>query len=303
MSPAMRLLSAIAVLLFAVGCSSGREAARPTVPGLAAAESDADVAASSARLTAALRAAEPVSVVADVDHQSNAASVGLHLGPTRVILFGNPALGTPLMQANPLAGLDLPQKMVIYQADGRTIVGYNATDYLDDRHGLSGVSTLSTISDALAGFARAAAGELALVVTWPASAGSGAGIVTADSPDDVPTTYARLRAAIAGNDSLTIVAELDHQANAASVGMPLPPIRLIVFGNPRLGTPLMRASQTVGVDLPQKMLVYRDAEGQTRIAYNDPFYLAERHGLGSPPEVATIQNALAALAGAASGDE
>ncbi|WP_412069787.1 DUF302 domain-containing protein [Rubrivirga sp. IMCC43871] len=295
----IRLLLALA--LVATGCSTTEEVALPTVPGLAVAESDADVATSFARLIAALDAAEPVGIVAQVDHAANAAMAELSLRPTRVVLFGNPALGTPLMQANPQAGLDLPQNLLVYEdAEGRTVVGYNTTDYLARRHGLESVATLSQIDGALARFALTAAGDDAVIApTSAVGVVRDQGVVSVASDDDVATVYARLRAAIDGNPNLTIVAELDHQANAASVGMTLPPIRLVVFGNPALGTPLMRTGQTVGIDLPQKMLVYPSASGGSVVAYNDPGYLASRHGLGTPAEVATIRGALDALATAA----
>ncbi len=299
----MRLaaLALLAVLL--AGCSTTDDAL-PSVVGLSVAESNASVAVSVDRLTDALDAAEPVGIVAEVDHAANAAGAGLRLRPTRVVLFGNPALGTPLMQANPQAGLDLPQNLLVYEdGEGRTIVGYNSTGYLARRHGVGSVGTLSQIERALSTFAIvAAAGSGTVTIT---TSGRGVsrdeGVVTVASADDVATTYGRLRSAIAGNPNLTIVAELDHQANAASVGLELPPIRLIVFGNPALGTPLMQAGQTVGIDLPQKMLVYQGADGETRVAYNDPGFLADRHGLGSPAEVGTIRDALATLATVAAG--
>jgi uncharacterized protein (DUF302 family) len=294
------LLAALAV----AGCSSTEDVALPVVAGLAVAESESSVSESFTRLTSALEAAEPVGIVAQVDHQANAASDGLDLRPTRVVLFGNPTLGTPLMQANPVAGLDLPQNMLVYQdAEGRTVVGYNTATYLARRHGVASVPTLDPIEDALQMFARTAIGDDGAVLeVVPATVAEGEGIETVLSFDGVETTYGRLRDAIEGNPNLMIVAELDHQANASRVGLELPPIRLIVFGNPALGTPLMQRSQTVGIDLPQKMLVYRAADGNAYVAYNDPGYLAERHGLGSLEAVATIRQALSNLAAAATAD-
>ena len=300
------LVSALALSFLAAGCSTTQDTqALPAVPGLAAVEGDASVEVSFGRLTSALRSAGPVGIVAEVDHQANAATVQLELRPTRVVLFGNPMLGTPLMQANPQAGLDLPQNILVYQdADDRTVLAYNTTDYLAARHGVGGVSTLPTISDALRRFTATAAssgGTSSGIVTPAASVGLNQGVVTVTSPDDVATTYGRLRSAVAGNRNLSIVAELDHQANATSVGMTLPPVRLIVFGNPALGTPLIQAGQTAGIDLPQKMLVYRDAAGRTQIAYNDPAFVASRHGLGDLPQTETIRDALAGLAATAAG--
>ncbi len=294
------------LLLFAVaGCDSDDDGGGPVQPsatGLVVVESNTSVSATFGQLDQALQAAPPVSVVARVDHAANAQSAGLSLRPTRVILFGNPALGTPIMRANQQAGIDLPQKFLVYEeAEGRTVVGYNSTDYLAQRHNVGGVATLDQIEGALAMFAETAAGG---TVSAPGagSVSAGEGLVSVQSTSDAATTFGRLRAAVEANANLTIVAELDHQANAASVGMELRPTRLLVFGNPALGTPLMQAAQTIGIDLPQKVLVYTDAAGDTFVLYNDPVYLAERHGADGVSEQTTaIAGALATLAAAAAG--
>lgn len=301
----LRLVALFSFLLLLPACSSndGDEVMLPVTPGLAVGQSTAGVETSFERLTAALQSAGPVGIVAEVDHQRNASGSGLSLRPTRVVLFGNPALGTPLMQANPQAGLDLPQKMLVYQDDdGNTLVAYNTTDYLARRHGVGSVSTLSDIAGALEMFGGEAAGtEVRFETRSSGDVTLGEGIVAVASPDDVATTYARLRSAVTGNDALTLIAELDHQANAQSVGLDLPPTRLIVFGNPALGTPLMQNAQTIAIDLPQKMLVYQADDGQTMIAYNDPAFLATRHGLNDVAQIDTISMALAGLAATAAG--
>lgn len=105
------------------------------------------------------------------------------------------------------------------------------------------------------------------------------GIITKISSVSYEQTYQQLRTVIDNNPNLKIIAELNHQANGASVDLNLLPTRIILFGNPRLGTPLMQNAQTVGLDLPQKILITQDAEGIVRVAYNDPIYLVERHGI------------------------
>ncbi len=295
------LLVAFAVL--AAGCSTTEVAPPadlPSVPGLAVVAASGSVAQATARLDAALDAAEAVTVVAEVDHSQNASSVALSLRPTRVRLFGNPVLGTPLMIRNQLAGLDLPQKMLVYQdEDDRTVVAYNTTEYLAARYGLAGTPALAQLGPALDAFAQAAAGAAAdpTQATAAASVSLQQGIVTVESDADAGETYDRLRSAIVSNPNLTIVAEVDHQFNASQVGLTLRPTRLIVFGNPRLGTPLMQASQTVGIDLPQSVLVYQPASGATQIAYEDPGFLAERHGIpATTAEIDQIRTALRQLA-------
>jgi uncharacterized protein (DUF302 family) len=89
-------------------------------------------------------------------------------------------------------------------------------------------------------------------------------------------------------------AHIDHAAGAAAVGLSLRPTELLIFGNARGGTPLMELAQTAGIDLPLKVLVWQDASGVTWLSYNDPTWIAKRHGLHS--EVgATVRVLTAAL--------
>jgi len=126
------------------------------------------------------------------------------------------------------------------------------------------------------------------------------GLTTVASDFGPKETMDRLAAAVAAK-GLTAFARIDHAAGAAAVGLPLRPTEVLVFGNARGGTPLMQAAQTIGIDLPLKALVFADAAGKTWLAYNDPAWLARRHGLGPEvePTVKALTAALGALAAAA----
>ena len=97
---------------------------------------------------------------------------------------------------------------------------------------------------------------------------------------------------------MTVFAHIDHAAGAAGAGLSLRPTELLVFGNARGGTPLMQADQTIGIDLPLKALVWQDASGTTWLSYNEPSWLAQRHGLGAAVDAAVnaMATTLAALA-------
>jgi len=97
---------------------------------------------------------------------------------------------------------------------------------------------------------------------------------------------------------LSVFARIDHAAGAAAVGMALRPTEVLIFGNARGGTPLMQAGQSAGIDLPLKALVYQDEAGQVWLAYNDPSWIAQRHGLGAAvtANVRALATALAAFA-------
>ena len=101
---------------------------------------------------------------------------------------------------------------------------------------------------------------------------------------------------------LNVCARIDHAAGAADVGLTLPPTELIIFGNARGGTSLMQASQTAGIDLPLKALVWEDAANNTWLSYNEPSWIVHRHGLSLKKEVVEkLANALTVIAKKAAG--
>ena len=85
--------------------------------------------------------------------------------------------------------------------------------------------------------------------------------------------------AILKTRGIPVFALIDHSGEAAKVGMEMRPTRLLIFGNPKGGTPLMLAAPTIAIDLPLKILIWEDDQGKTWITYNSPEYLAERHQL------------------------
>jgi uncharacterized protein (DUF302 family) len=110
-------------------------------------------------------------------------------------------------------------------------------------------------------------------------------------------TMDRLIAAVTSR-GMTVLARIDHAAAAAKTGMELRPTEVVLFGNPRAGTPLMQAAQTIGIDLPLKALVWQDAGGKTWLAYDDPNWLAKRHDalVGTERSLGAMTDALAAVA-------
>jgi uncharacterized protein (DUF302 family) len=105
------------------------------------------------------------------------------------------------------------------------------------------------------------------------------GLTTLRSSYGPKDTIERLEAEVKAR-GMTVFARIDHAAGAAAVGLTLRPTEVVIFGNANGGTPLMQSTQTVGIDLPLKALVWQDAAGSTWLSYNDPSWLAQRHGLG-----------------------
>jgi len=106
----------------------------------------------------------------------------------------------------------------------------------------------------------------------------GEGIIRKASPRSVPETIDRLEAILKAK-GVWVFARIDHSRGAAKVGLTLPPNQLLIFGNPRVGTPVMLAAPTAGIDLPLKVLAWQDSAGKVWLGYTDPKYVAHRYGL------------------------
>lgn len=110
------------------------------------------------------------------------------------------------------------------------------------------------------------------------------GLVTKKSANSVGATLDCLEKTLKAK-GITIVTRWSHDAGAAKVGIKLRPTELLIFGNPKMGTHFFTSNQTAGIDLPMKALAWEDADGQVWLTYNDPQYIADRHGIQDRPEI------------------
>ena len=110
------------------------------------------------------------------------------------------------------------------------------------------------------------------------------GLVAVKSSHGVKATADRLESVLEAK-GMTIMARINHQQGAAKAGLELRPTEVVIFGNPKVGTPLMQCAQSVAVDLPQKALIWEDASGDVWLGDNDPQYLKSRHGIEGCDEV------------------
>jgi uncharacterized protein (DUF302 family) len=135
-----------------------------------------------------------------------------------------------------------------------------------------------------------------IALSWPAVPALAAdGLLEFKSSYSAKDTMNRFEET-AKQRGLNVFARIDHAAGAAKVGKTLRPTEVLIFGNPQSGTPFMECAQSVGIDLPLKALVWEDAQGQVWLGYNDPAWLAARHGVAACPAAAAIGKALAGLA-------
>jgi len=287
---------AFTLLISQAGTASAQE---PGEQGLTVIESDQSFEETWAALAEALQANENIQVLGQIDHASAASIAGLDLDPNRVVFFGNPALGTPLMEASRSAALDLPQKIQVYEVDGTAYVAYNSADYLGARHAAADIDTLPTIAGALANFSAAGTGLESAIVADATSIMAGEGVDTKISENTFEQTWDNLVGAIESSPA-NLAFTVDHGENS---GGALRPTRLAIFGNPAIGTPLMNDNPTIGIDLPLKIVVWEDFKGNTKVSSTDPSFLANRHNIGGATDslsaAATALNNFVAAATAA----
>lgn len=122
------------------------------------------------------------------------------------------------------------------------------------------------------------------------------GMINVKSPFSVEQTVHRLEQVLADR-GMTLFKRVRHSEAGAEVGVDMRKTQLVIFGNPKVGTPLMQCQQTVAIDLPQKALVWEDGNGHVWLSYNDPAYLVKRHDIpGCEAIVGKIKQALAGIA-------
>lgn len=125
------------------------------------------------------------------------------------------------------------------------------------------------------------------------------GLVVVESAHSVSDTMDKL-AAVLESKGMNIFGRVNHAAGAAKAELELRPTEVLIFGNPKVGTPLMQCAQSVAIDLPQKALVWEAEDGKVYLGYNDPMYLKARHGIeGCDKVLETVSGALGNFAKAA----
>ena len=138
----------------------------------------------------------------------------------------------------------------------------------------------------------------ALLLSIASLACAADGFIAIKSPYNAKATMDRLEM-IVKDKGLNVFARIDHAAGAARVGKKLRPTALLIFGNPKGGTPFMECAQSVGIDLPLKALVWEDPSSQVWLGYNDPVYIARRHDVSQCPVAGKLRKVLAGIAAAA----
>ncbi|SKB75140.1 Uncharacterized conserved protein, DUF302 family [Salegentibacter holothuriorum] len=254
--------------------------------------SDYSFKETASRLDKILKLNNNLTLFAEIQHSEEAKKAGLELSAKNLFIFGNPKQGTLLMQCDQLAGLDLPLKILVYKIENQTKITYSSVNYLKQRYELKKARNLGDLNKALKNIASKVSGNR-VKKSGEFKLNKHQGIISEISEFDFQTTYERLVSAIETNLNLQIFSEIDHFKNAEEINLGMRPTRLIIFGNPRIGTPIMQENAKIALELPVKFLVWRDEAGIVKISYNDPAFLVERFKLTKNiPQLEAMKSAL-----------
>lgn len=215
-------------------------------------------------------------LVAKLDHHRMAAEVGVYTPPSIVTIFSDSKVEIPIIQANQLAALDMPFKVLSY-AEADTMeaqVAYTAADFIQKRHNLDAGLIRdynAKMNAALTAFPKAMISETDLTTV-----SEGFGIIKTKSDFDFATTVKNLRDIIMSQGDTKWFADVDFQKDAAALDIAIEPNTLLLFGGPAPGGKAMMTSPKIGLDaFCQKLLVYKNEKGEVWIAYNDIVAFAE----------------------------
>jgi len=224
-----------------------------------------------------------IEVIADIDHARLAAQAGSSMPPSHVLIWSDPALDAAILDANPLAAIDLPLRVLAFedQATGKAAVIANRFDFIARRHALSGDAIVreryaAAIAKALQGI------PVGSIAGFASDTMSNAGLVTLDSPHDFQTTEALLMDVIKAQSDTVHFATVDFAERSLVHGVRLAPLRLILFGAPGPGGQAMSEAPTLGLDaFCQKLLVWQDSQGAVHVTFNDLLALAARQDVSA----------------------
>ncbi len=235
--------------------------------------------------------------IASIDHARLAKVEGVEMPASRVLLFSDPEINTPILKENVRAGLDLPFRVLSFDQDGRPQIAYTDSQFLKVRHGLTDASSLSAFQskmlEVLNDLDATSAPTNGLFADY--------GIIELQTLLSVPEAVERLRTAVMGQDDTVWFGEIDFATEASQLGVDLPEAVLLLFGGPAPGGVAMAGFPAIGLDaFCQKLLVYANEEGGSVVIFNDIAALAELHyGSSAEPHhglnkrlTATFQNAI-----------
>jgi uncharacterized protein (DUF302 family) len=212
----------------------------------------------------------------EINHKQNAKDVGLELNFNQVFFIDNPRYSVPLIDENPLMALELPVRIGFYEVDGKKFVVARSEDYFLKRYKLTNSAALRSIGTLSQTFLKQSS-KAAYTQNSAIDSLENNGIETVKSSKNYQETVASIKKMIEDNPNFSLFESKDFTKDAEEIGAELKPLHLFIFGNPKVGTPLMQQNPNFSIDLPLKVLI-EVHNNDVLIHFQDLSFTAELHG-------------------------
>ncbi len=243
-------------------------------------------------IKSAIEANGNLKIIAEINHSKAAEDVAIKIPESRLIVFGNPKVGTQLMQQNQKIGIDLPMKILVYDNNGITKVIYSNASILLSRYEITLPEIEEKINGLLDQISHSEIEETNLKDLKFESNLSN--LQTKESILSVDKASEKLEKLLKEKE-FKLFAKVEHDKAAKKENLDLRPTRLFIFGKPEVGSKLMETNSTMGLDLPMKVLIYQDENGKTQVSFFKGSFLAARHGIDNQELTTKIDGALEML--------
>lgn len=220
-----------------------------------------------------------VQIIGSLDHQANATNAGLEMPFSKVIYLYNKHIASQLIAENPLAGLDVPTRILFYDIKNSSHIQLFHESYYISKFNLN--SSIPNAESASRVFSKVLETIINEGTSSPIQLKQNEGITEKKANSDFETVAKKIVTSIANHPKVDLFFVIDHQNIAKEHGIELPPSLLLFFGNASTGTQLMLETPSLAFDLPLKILVFQDTDGTTKIAYNNMKSIFERHQFSS----------------------
>lgn len=287
----MRFLFSVLMVTLFISCSSDdRTLIYPNTPGLAYAESEASFTETYLELRSFLQQAN-YNIHTEFDFKEYSDSYGKRSREAKMILFSNPALEAPLLKDNPKIGMEFPSRVLTYEdRDKYTLVAYNNMEYYSRMYDLNNTGAVQNMESSLSQVISTVTGNITMKNE---TAMVGKNTITIASRKSFNETYNTLRNTIVDHPEMSLVAEVDHQLNASSVGESIRPNKLLLFTTGQLEANLIDRHQLSIVDLPLRFLVWEDENNKVHVSYSDLYTIKDRHQMDEVSNLSEIRAILA----------
>lgn len=212
----------------------------------------------------------------NIDHVQNAKNIDLELDFNQVFFVDNPRYSVPLIEKNSLMALEFPVRIGFYEVDGKKFVVARSEDYFLNRYNLPKSGALRSIGALSETFLKQSS-KAAYTQRSPIDSLENSGIITLKGSKNFEETVVAIQEMIENNDDLTLFESKNFSKDAEEISIELKPIHLFIFGNPKVGTQLMKQNPNFSIDLPLKVLVEENGDEEVLIHFQDLSFTAKLH--------------------------